>query len=181
MKPVILLLSMAVAAMGQPMPAAGNVSLPLEEYNKLVEQAAKAGAKPGLPQPYALRSANLNFEIKADSVSGIVQLDGEVLADGTIKVPLAKGLTVMDARRQGKDLPLTLEGGVHTAILQGPGEFSVTLDAGLPLRFDTGRAQFQMPPFEAGSPMEGARPGPRKISSKTAGNQGSFASKKSLA
>ena len=150
----ILSFAMTMIALGQdrPIPPSGSVSLPLEEYNKLVEQGAKAGSKPGTPPlPYAVRSANLNFEIKGDSVSGVVQLDGEVLAHGIINVSLAQGLTIFDARRKGKDLPIGLHGGVHSTMLQGPGDFSLELDVGLPLTFDVGRARFQLPPFAAGS------------------------------
>jgi len=60
-------------------------------------------------------------------------------------------MTILDARQEAKDLPLEQEGGTQTAILAGPAEFSVVLDAGLPLNIETGRASFSLPVPSAGS------------------------------
>ena len=43
------------------------------------------------------------------------------------------------------------ENGTHMALLSGPGEFSVTLDTGLLLRIEAGRASFNLPVPAAGS------------------------------
>jgi len=48
-------------------------------------------------------------------------------------------------------LPLELENGTHTAVLSGPADFAVTLDAGLPLNIEAGRASCSLPVPSAGS------------------------------
>jgi hypothetical protein len=48
-------------------------------------------------------------------------------------------------------LPLELENGTHTAVITGPADFALTLDAGLPLRIEAGRASFSLPVPSAGS------------------------------
>jgi hypothetical protein len=60
-------------------------------------------------------------------------------------------MTIFDARRGAKPLPLLLENGIHTAILPGDSEFAVSLDAGLPLSIETGRASFSLPVPSAGN------------------------------
>ena len=60
-------------------------------------------------------------------------------------------MTVFDASQQGKALPLEQEGGTQTALLPGPAEFSIMLDAGLPLSIEAGRASFYLPVPSAGS------------------------------
>jgi len=140
------------AAQAQPVPAPGNVTLPLEEYNKLVTLAAQPLKKPDTPPyPYVLNSARMNFEVKGESASGTVELAGEVLADGARKIPLLTGMTVLSAHQQGRDLPLEQSAGVHSALLAGPGAFAVTLEAGVPLSFATGRGSMILPVPAAGA------------------------------
>ena len=67
------------------------------------------------------------------------------------KVPLTSGMTVLDAHQNGKGVALLQENGTHMALLPGPGEFSVDLDTGLPLRIEAGRASFTLPAPAAGS------------------------------
>jgi Carboxypeptidase regulatory-like domain len=67
------------------------------------------------------------------------------------KVPLTSGMTILDAHQNGKGVPLLQENGTHIALLPGPGEFSVALDTGLPLRIEAGRASFSLPVPAAGS------------------------------
>src|SRR5205807_6376737 len=85
------------------------------------------------------------------SVLGTVQLEGEVFAKGVAKVPLTTGITILDAHQEGKVLPLQQEGGTHVAVLPGPSQFSITLDAGLHLALEAGRASFNLPVPSAGS------------------------------
>ncbi|MGA1989167.1 MAG: carboxypeptidase-like regulatory domain-containing protein [Candidatus Sulfotelmatobacter sp.] len=82
---------------------------------------------------------------------GTVQLQGEIFRKGVSKVPLTSGMTVLDAHQNGKGVPLLQENGTHMALLSGPGEFSVALDTGLPLRIEAGRASFTLPAPAAGS------------------------------
>jgi hypothetical protein len=135
-----------------PLPDSGNVTLTLDEYNRLVELAAKPPKKPDLaPLPYSIKHADVKLRIENDGVRGTVQLEGEVFRKGVSKVPLTTGMTVLDAHQNGKGLPLLQENGTHMALLTGPGEFSVALDTGLPLRIEAGRASFSLPAPAAGS------------------------------
>jgi hypothetical protein len=135
-----------------PVPAAGNVTLPLDEYNRLVELASKPARKLDVPPvPYTMKSANLKFRVASQSVEGSVQLQGEILHKGATKIPLTTGMAILDARQEGKGLPLELENGTHTAVLTGPADFAVTLDAGLPLSIEAGRASFSLPVPSASS------------------------------
>jgi len=135
-----------------PVPSAGNVTLPLDEYNRLLELASKPVKRPDTPPvPYSMKRADLKFRVTDESVQGTVQLQGEILRKGATKVPLTTGLAILDARQEGKYLPLEQENGTHTAVLTGPADFAVTLDAGLPLSIEAGRASFHLPVPSAGS------------------------------
>ena len=92
-----------------------------------------------------------SLHVDNDGVCGTVRLEGEVFRKGLSKVPLTSGMTVLDAHQNGKGVPLLQENGTHMALLQGPGEFSVALDTGLPLRIEAGRASFSLPAPAAGS------------------------------
>jgi hypothetical protein len=140
-----------------PLPNSGNVTLTLDEYNKLVELAGKPPKKSDVaPLPYSLQHADLKLEVKDDCVHGTVQLDGEVFHKGVSKVPLTSGMTILDARendahQNGKGVPLEQENGTQTALISGPGEFSVDLETGLSLHIEAGRASFRLPVPAAGS------------------------------
>ena len=154
-----MILMFSVTAMGSenaavtlPLPSAGNVTLPIAEYNKLLDLAKKPPKRPEAPpMAYTIQHAELKFRVGQESVLGTVQLDGEVFTKGETKVPLASGITVLDAHQQSKTLPLEQEGETSTAILPGPSEFSIMLDAGLQLDIEAGRASFKLPVPAAGS------------------------------
>src|SRR5215469_4514131 len=111
-----------------PVPSSGNVTLPLDEYNRLLELANKPSRKIETPPvPYTMKRADLKFHVASESVHGIIQLQGEILHKGATKVPLTTGMAILDARQEGKNLPVELEGGTHTTVLTGPAEFAVTL------------------------------------------------------
>ena len=135
-----------------PLPNSGNVTLPLDEYNKLVELAANPPKKPDVaPLPYSIKHADIKLRVENEGVRGTVQLDGEVFRKGVSKVALTTGMTILDAHQNGKGVPLQQENGAHVALLTGPGEFSVALETGLPLRIEAGRASFTLPVPAAGS------------------------------
>ncbi len=135
-----------------PLPDSGNVTLTLDEYNKLTELAAKPPKKNDLPPlPYSIKHAELKLRVENDGVLGTVQLEGEVFHKGVSKVPLTTGMTILDAHQNGKGVPLEQENGTHTALISGPGEFSVDLETGLALRIEAGRASFSLPVPTAGS------------------------------
>lgn len=135
-----------------PIPAAGNVTLPLDEYNHLLELASRPIRKPDAPPvPYTMKRADLKLHVTNESVQGTIQLQGEILHKGATKVPLTTGMAILDARQEGKSLPLELENGTHTAVLAGPSEFAVALDAGMPLNIEAGKASFFLPVPSASS------------------------------
>ena len=135
-----------------PLPDSGSVTLTLDEYNRLVELAAKPPKKFDVPPlPYSIKHAEVRLHVENEGVRGTVQLDGEVFRKGVSKVPLTSGMTVLDAHQNGKGVPLLQENGTHMALLPGPGEFSIALDTGLPLRIEAGRASFSVPAPVAGS------------------------------
>lgn len=135
-----------------PLPNSGNVTLTLDEYNRLMELAAKPPKRPdAAPLPYSIKHADVKLHVENDGVRGTVELEGEVFHKGVSKVPLTSGMTVLDAHQNGKGVPLLQENGTHIALLPGPGEFSVALDTGLPLRIEAGRASFSLPAPAAGS------------------------------
>ncbi len=135
-----------------PLPDAGNVTLTLDEYNRLMALADKPPKKSdAAPLPYSMKHADLRLRVEDEGVRGTVELEGEVFNKGVSKVPLTSGMTVLDAHQNGKGVPLLQENGTHMALLPGPGEFSVALDTGLPLRIEAGRASFSLPAPNAGS------------------------------
>ncbi len=135
-----------------PLPASGNVTLPLAEYNRLVDLASRSiKTQEPPPNSYTLKSADLKLHVSSSNVLGTVALDGEVFLKSATKVPLASGVTVLSAQREGRPLPLLQEGGLTTAVLPGAGEFAVTLETGTPLVTEAGRASFNLPVPSAGS------------------------------
>jgi len=135
-----------------PVPPSGSVTLTLGEYNRLVELGSKLPKHvEAAPLPYSINRAELKFKVANDKAMGAMQLQGETFAKGETKVALTSGITVLDARQEGKNLPVEQESGTQTAILKGPAEFSVTLDVGLPLNIETGRASMSLPVPAAGS------------------------------
>jgi hypothetical protein len=133
-------------------PAPGNVTLSLDEYNRLLALANRPGKKSETPPAlYVLKHADLKLRVVNDDVLGSIQFEGETLGSNATKVPLTSGMTILDARHGSKPLPLLLESGTHTAILPGESEFAVSVDAGLPLAIETGRASFTLPVPTAGS------------------------------
>jgi carboxypeptidase family protein len=134
-----------------PLPDPGNVTLTLDEYNKLVERAAKPPKKPdAAPLPYSIKHADLKLRVENNGVMGSIELEGEVFHKGMSKVPLTSGMTILDAHQDGKGVPLIQESGTHVALLP-TGDFSISLDTGLPLKIDAGRASFSLPAPVAGS------------------------------
>jgi hypothetical protein len=135
-----------------PLPSSGNVTLSLDEYNRLITLAAKPIKKPdGAPLNYAVQHAELKLHVRSESVLGSIQLAGETYTKSATKVALTSGMTILDARQDGKLLPLQFENGMTTAVLPGSANFAVALDAGLPLGIEAGRASFIIPVPCAGS------------------------------
>jgi len=132
-------------------PSSGNVTLPLDEYNRLLELASKPVRKLDTPPvPYTMKRADLKLTVANESVQGTVHLQGEIFTKARPD-SADNWHGILDARQEGKGLPLELENGTHTAVITGPADFAVTLDAGLPLSIEAGRASFNLPVPSAGS------------------------------
>jgi hypothetical protein len=156
-KLLAILMMFSIYAMGAetaslPLPTTGNVTLTLAEYNRLVELASKSSKQRETPPlPYAIKRVDMKLHVTNETVLGTLQLDGEVFSKGAAKVPLTTGLTILNARQEGKSLPLEGEGSTSMAILPGAAEFSVALETGMPLAIEAGRASFNLPVPAAGS------------------------------
>src|ERR1041385_9483133 len=154
MKALILILLITVAAAGQgrnttvraPLPtpgAAGTVTLSLSEDNRLVELATRKSATPDeVPLPYVLSHAVFKLRGENQTLVGTVDIDGTLLAKGAVKTPLTTALTILEAKQANNPLPLLQEGPNHSAILNGPGPFAVSLGVAAPLTIEAGRASF---------------------------------------
>jgi hypothetical protein len=164
--PVILILLLTITAYGQrnsttsaplPLPttaSAGTVTLSLSEYNRLVELSTRKTTSPeAAPLPFVLTRASFKLRVENQTLLGTVNIDGTSLLKGPVKAPLVTGLTVLKADQAGNPLPLLLEGTSHTAILNGPGPFGVSLGVASALTIEAGRASFVLPVPAAGSSL----------------------------
>src|SRR5262249_42794658 len=112
-----------------PLPSSGNVTLTLTEYDRLTDLATKAAKKREAPPvAFTIKHADVKLHVSNGTVLGTVVEQGEVFSKGAAKVPLTSGLTIFNARQEGKPLPLMQEGSVATAVLPGASEFAVTLE-----------------------------------------------------
>src|SRR5437879_10668707 len=76
-----------------PLPDPGNVTLTLDEYNKLVERAAKPPRTPETaPLPYSIKHADVKLKVENNGVMGFVELERDVLHKGNSKVQITKGI-----------------------------------------------------------------------------------------
>lgn len=155
-KAMIALLLLAIAAQGQqmslppqrtlPQSMPGTVTLTLGEYNRLLDLAARKPKSPeAAPLPVVLSRAAFNLRVENESMAGTLDIQGDVLQKGPTKVPIANGLTIVEAQQSQKPLPLLQEGSAHVAIINGPGAFSVSLNIASAITVDAGRASFALP------------------------------------
>src|ERR671938_549878 len=107
----------------------GTVTLPIAEYDRLVDRANQPDKRPEPPPVGAvLAHADMRARVSADIVRGTLRIDGEVFQRGHVKLPLVSGATLLEARAEGRPLALLHEGETHSAVLPGPSPFSITLD-----------------------------------------------------
>ena len=129
-----------------------TVTLALTEYNRLIDLANRPSQGPAPPPVAAvLESADLRVRVERDTVRGVFNVAGDVLRAGYSRVNVLSGTTLVDATAAGRPTPLIAEGNAYTALLQGPGPFSLALDWGAPLKFAPGRASFVLPVPPAGT------------------------------
>lgn|SRR5437667_10007253 len=109
--------SFPVSVTPLPPGATGSVTLSLEEYNRLMELAARKPKKSDAPPlPFVIARAAFNLQVADQAVGGSVDISGALLDQGSIKVPLTTGFTVLDARQGTNPLPLLQEGTTHAGM-----------------------------------------------------------------
>ncbi|HKA01998.1 MAG TPA: hypothetical protein VKE70_36055 [Candidatus Solibacter sp.] len=150
---------------------AGHVTLSVEEYNRLLELAAKPPKRPDAPPvAYTIQSASMKLRVEGETVVGGVDLKGDVLDKHPVKAALVNGMTVLDARQNGRALPLVREAGKHTAVLAPASDFAIALKVGMPLAIEAGRASFTLTAPDAGTvQMELTVPGEQTVVNTSAG------------
>lgn len=147
-----------------PLPAPGSpstVTLTLAEYNRLVELSTRKAKTPDdVPLPYVLSHAVFKLRVEKQTLVGTVDIDGALLKKGAVKTPLTTALTILEAKQLNNPLPLLQEGSNHSAILNGPGPFAVSLGVAAPLGIEAGRASFMLPvPLASSSTLSLELPG----------------------
>jgi len=150
---VLLACAHAAAAQQPPRPnePPRGVTLPLAEYNRLIDLASRPPDPGAPPVPAVLASAELRVRVERDTARGVFNLNGDVLRAGVSRVSLMSGATLIEANVAGRPVPLVAEGQAHAALLPGPGPFSLALEWGAPLKLAPGRASFVVPVPPAGS------------------------------
>jgi hypothetical protein len=128
------------------------VTLPVDDYDRLLDRAAQPAATSDAPPvPSVVGRAELRARITGAAARGTLRLEGEVFQRGPVKVPLVTGATLLDARADGRTLPLLQDRDAHAAVFSGPGPFTVTLEWAADLTAFPGRASLTLPRPTAGS------------------------------
>ncbi len=129
-----------------------SVTMTLNEYNRLLDLAARAPTPPAVaPVAAVVSSADLKVTVDRESARGVFTLAGQVLQSGLSRVPLVTGATLIDATAGGRPVPLMAEGQTVNALMSGPAPFALRLDWGGPLIFTPGRGSFTLPVPQAGA------------------------------
>jgi Carboxypeptidase regulatory-like domain len=137
-----------------PQGAAGTVTLTLAEYNRLVELAARNPKPPEQPPlPFVISRAAFNLRVGDESMTGSLDIAGEVLGKGSTKVPLVSGLTVLEAEQSHRPVPLMQDGSMHTVVVTGPSEFAISMSVASALAVEAGRASFTLAVPASGSAL----------------------------
>ena len=148
---VALVLLVASAAEAQDRPRLpqgppGTVTLPVSDYDRLIDRAGRPQPQVETPPvPAVIARAEVRARVTGDTATGTLRVDGEVLQRGHVKVSLVAGATLVEARSDGRPLPLLQDGEAHAAILTGPAPFAVTLDWAAPITTAPGGAAFTLP------------------------------------
>lgn len=142
--------SAALAAEGPPAGPPGTVTLPLADYDRLVERAGSPPRPPASAPVAALLSrASLVLRVADGAVRGTMELAGEAYRPGPVHLFDGRGL--LDARQVGRPLAVRLEGGGPDAVVTQAGPFALTLDWGGEVVTGPGRASFTVPVPPAGT------------------------------
>jgi hypothetical protein len=142
-----------VAAQQPPRPIEPRtVTMPLAEYNRLLDLAARAPVPlAAAPVPAIVASADLRVTVDRETARGVFNLAGQALQSGVSRVTVLSGATLIDASSGGRAVPLVADGQTLNALITGAGPFALTLEWGSPLTFRPGRASFVLPVPQAGA------------------------------
>ena len=149
----VLMAVCAWPATGQEKPkpgTPGTVTLPLAEYDHLVERAAHPPDVPDkAPVAAVLASATLALRVEGRAVHGTMDLAGEVFRAGSVRLFDGQGL--LDATQAGRPVPLRVEGIAPHAFVTQPGPLTLTLRWADQVATEPGRASFVVPVPPAGT------------------------------
>lgn len=135
-----------------PAPPSRSVTLPLPEYNRLLDLAARPTPRPLFaPVGAVLTTADLRVRVDRESAHGTFTLAGEVLREGLHRVELMTGSTLVNGSASGRPLALIADKNTPAALVQDMGPFAITLEWGTPLVYQPGRASFSLPVPRAGT------------------------------
>jgi hypothetical protein len=130
----------------------GTVTVPLAEYDRLVERASRPLETPDVPPVDAVVSdAELRLRVEKDTVLTTLHLRGEVYRRGAAKVRLLSGAAVTEARIGDRAVPMIAEDGGASALLSAAGPFSIEVGLALEARVQDGVASLTLPALPAGS------------------------------
>jgi hypothetical protein len=128
----------------------GTVTLPLPEYNRLIERTPVAARPTEAPPRDAIVSAaEIVLKVSADAARGSASLEGDVLRRGVTRVPLVSRATVTGVQAGVRALPLVPDGDAYAALLTGPAPFALRVDLAVPVVTEGGRASFVVPVVHA--------------------------------
>ena len=124
--------------------APGTVTLPLTEYDRLVERAAHPPDPPPMaPVAAVLSSATLSLRVEKGTVRGTMDLAGEVFRPGSVRLFTGGGL--LDATQGGRPVPLRVEADAPHAVVTQAGPLALTLHWAGAVTAEPGRASFAVP------------------------------------
>ena len=158
-------------------PPPGTVTLPLAEYNRLLDRSsATIAGREDPPVPAVISRAEIDLRVNNGAARATIGLAGEVFRSGPTDVPLISGGTLIDAQLTsstptvtrppgsatprggapggddgGRTLPLVYTGGRYKAILPGSASFALALTWGTTTLTEPGRAGLMLPAVHAGS------------------------------
>ncbi|MGE5813953.1 MAG: carboxypeptidase-like regulatory domain-containing protein [Acidobacteriota bacterium] len=128
----------------------GTVTLTLSEYDRLLDRASNPAARPtSPPTPAVVSRAEYQARVDGAVVRGTLKADGEVFAKGPVKIHLLDGVTLLDAKADGRALPMITEKLENATVISGPARFSALIDWGVALGTAPGRASFMLPAVAA--------------------------------
>lgn len=127
-------------------PSPGTVTLPLIDYDRLVERAAHPARRvEAAPVAAVVARADARLRVVDGAVRGTIGLEGEVFREGSALVPLLGGGVLLEARAGLRALPLVAGSPAPQAVVPGPGPFALTLEWATDVVTEPGRASFVLP------------------------------------